>query len=66
VIQYKRKDGVALSGTYICLQVTIKQKRKIAFINLGLPAELKTKTQRAKQPKLMNSLSLIMDHLFIG
>jgi hypothetical protein len=44
VIQYKRKDGVALSGTY--LPGTIKKKEKLPL--LIYPAEFKTKLSRAK------------------
>jgi hypothetical protein len=54
VIQYKRKDGVALSGTIFAWLI-----RKIAFI-IAYQQSLKTKTQRGQ-----NNQNLIISLLWI-
>jgi hypothetical protein len=50
VIQYKEKMGSTFWDLIFCLGYD-KAKRKIAFINLGLPAEFKDKTQQGKITK---------------
>jgi hypothetical protein len=58
VIQYKRKDGVALSGTIFCLQVMIKQKEKLPLL-IWAPSRIKDKNSAGQNNQnLMNLLSL--------
>ena len=54
--QIQRKDGVELSGTFICQQVMTKRKEKLPLLIWAYPAEYKDKNSAGQNDKTLTNL----------